>query len=471
MGAITESLFTTTNGTKVVDMRTNGSTKDSRHTKISSNLNSEIKVTVNHAPINYLAPGGQQLSVDDADLLWLIANICFRDRTIHRHRALGWSRNIEFKVQVNNPILWKDAKVHQALIDCLSYLTGDRWVIDFEKRPNNDAHYVQTEMLPLRTNYSTILPFSGGVDSFATAIAMRSKGEQFIPVTAAVSPAVGRLAGSVLASVEPPIQPVSVKMKLGVGEHAEPTYRTRTLMYFAVAALAARYAEAKRITISEPGQGALSSSMITFANEHPVRTVHPGFTSKLESFLRALWGESPIFDHPNIWSLKSDLVKSMLQADGTEGLLATKSCSRRTRQEFGQADEPQQCGICSACLLRRMSFYSAGIPEGLEQYLWNDLFSPGLEAEAQKKGKKPHPIDIEVSSHAVLTMKGFADLRYANKSLAVERATRELAPALRQGEDEVLERLNELIARHDDEFTNFLDYLGKNSWVRHLAGR
>ena len=42
----------------------------------------------------------------------------------------------------------------------------------------------------------------------------------------------------------------------------------------------------------------------------------------------------------------------------------------------------RQCGICAACMLRRMSVHAAGLSEPRERYVWEDLSAPTFDAGA-----------------------------------------------------------------------------------------
>ena len=59
----------------------------------------------------------------------------------------------------------------------------------------------------------------------------------------------------------------------------------------------------------------------------------------------------------------------------------TVSCWQQNRHA-GVNHRRRQCGICAACLLRRMSVHAASLTEPNDTYVWEDLSAPTFEAGA-----------------------------------------------------------------------------------------
>ena len=105
------------------------------------------------------------------DVLAVAAAVEFCDRTKARP-STGWSRDFVLRVPVHDPNHWK--AISTALCDALSFLTGDRWQIDFiARKAKAPAPWQSNFDMPVN-NTHTIIPYSDGLDSYATAGLMLS---------------------------------------------------------------------------------------------------------------------------------------------------------------------------------------------------------------------------------------------------------------------------------------------------------
>src|SRR3546814_20682389 len=76
----------------------------------------------------------------------------------------------------------------------------------------------------------------------------------------------------------------------------------------------------------------------------------------MERFLSAALDHSVEFDQPRMWSTKGQTLRTFLTQTGRPqaDLTSTTSCWQK-RAVVNLGGKRRQCGLCAACLLRRMS--------------------------------------------------------------------------------------------------------------------
>ena len=100
------------------------------------------------------------------------AAVQFCDHT-KRRGSTDWGRDIALRVPVHDPDLWRSTSVSDALHDALSFLTGDRWRIDFTRRKKDFAP--QREEFFDFPSSCVVMPFSDGLDSHLAACLLHRK--------------------------------------------------------------------------------------------------------------------------------------------------------------------------------------------------------------------------------------------------------------------------------------------------------
>jgi hypothetical protein len=122
-----------------------------------------------------------------------------------------------------------------------------------------------------------------------------------------------------------------------------------------------------------------------------------------------------------------------------------------------------QCGVCAACLLRRMSFYSAGFVEGAGKYICDDLGAGDLEDIIPASYTRRQSL----SEYAVAGASQMLDFALLSENLgSLEIESELLAPVLGMQASEVLDNLRKLISRHGREWNSFVESFGSNSYLR-----
>lgn len=395
----------------------------------------------------------------DVDLLVMLAAIAFADRRVPRRRGTQWGRSLALSIPVFELALWEARAAELASL--LYDVTGDSWRFEYRRRSHaDDLRQLFLPQLPRAHAGATIVPYSGGLDSFATVAQHRVKYGN-APLLLVHAQHGARALHAVLPKRDHEVPALAVPFKVSSGMHADPSYRTRTFVFFSLAALAWRRNDAARIWIGESGIGCLGPSLVPFGSEQPVCGCHPTFITKLAAFFERLWGERPPFELPNLWLTKGEVVADLQAHNALGGWERTRSCSRNVKRQHPSATATH-CGVCSGCLFRRQSLRAAKLVEKKGTYYADVLSDAELPADAQAA-------DREVATYAALDLE---ELARVSVSLPRYRGhVHETATATRRPLSEVEAQVQRLFDRHADEWKDFLDAVPKRSWLRHVASQ
>src|SRR3546814_18357715 len=114
----------------------------------------------------------------------------------------------------------------------------------------------------------------------------------------------------------------------------------------------------------------------------------------------------------------------------------------------------RQCGICAACMLRRMSVHAAGESEDQKGYVWENLQTPELEkgVAAAFDLRKPRGAFFEYAIAGTLHPDHLASLRHSPLNQpALHRKIAQFSRTLTLPEGDTRKRLDRMLAQHDDE--------------------
>jgi len=393
----------------------------------------------------------------DVDLLVVLASLAFADRRTRRRRDGDWGRRLSLSIPVYQPGTW--SRLGSALGSLLHDVSGDVWNLKFRKRtkPDELRQGFLPGLMPREFLGATVLPYSGGLDSFA-ALARHRLDHAGTPILLVHAQHGARSLRSVLPARDQTVPALAVPFKVAGGARAEPSYRTRTLIFFSLAALAWRRAGAARIWIGESGLGCMGPSLVPFGIEPPVRGCHPAFVAKLRDVFVQLWGVAPRFELPHLWSTKGEALRELADRGGLDRWDRTHSCSRNIRRQHPET-EATHCGVCSGCLFRRQSLLAAGLVEPRGTYFVDVVRDAGLPTGAKRA-------DREIGTYAVV---GLAELAALSTRGDYSAHVLEVAQARGLSEAETAPQFAHLLERHASEWHALLGSLPQNSWVRQLA--
>jgi hypothetical protein len=397
------------------------------------------------------------------DALLIAAAVEFADRT-KRRPSFTWRRDFELVIPVHDPDRWNDLTVRTSLADALTFLTGDVWRFKFQCRKNPAAPPRQSK-LNLPSQVEAVLPFSNGLDSKAVAGLMsRQMGDRLVRI---------RLGSKlrdreVLAAGREPFTSVPYQVKSGRRSFVESSARSRGFKFAVISGLAAHLSGARQIVLPESGQGSIGPALVPVGQAYEDYRGHPLFASRMEAFFAAIFTHRVRFAFPRLWSTKAETLKAYIDECGGDSSWAeTWSCWQQSRQ-VSVDHKKRQCGICAACMLRRLSIHAAGAQESKEHYVWEDLSAATIEQGAAATFPR-HKITRSQREYAiagVLHLDHLAGLLGSARSASrMKLASAQLGRTMGLEVSEVTSKLDRLLRQHKYEWTNFIDSLGPDSFV------
>jgi hypothetical protein len=136
------------------------------------------------------------------------------------------------------------------------------------------------------------------------------------------------------------------------------------------------------------------------------------------------------------------------------------------------AGKKRQCGVCAACLLRRLSVHGAGLSEPKETYVWENLSAASFEAGAAASFAKKK-VTTALRQYAIAGALHLDHLARLRKSPAnsgmLSLCAFQLGQSLDLAESDVRSKLDRLLAQHEKEWKGFIDSLGRTSFLGNWA--
>jgi len=401
------------------------------------------------------------------DAFVLAAAVQFCDHTKARSAA-RWGREIVLRVPVHDPAHWQSPAVPDSLQNALEFLTGDQWHLEFIAR-KKPATPPRQQNLSLPDGTRVVIPFSDGLDSRAVAgLAEREHGDRLIRVRLGARPVNGRHAegGRV------PFAAVPYRVRYGRKGSVETSARSRGFKFALLSGIAAYLSQARQVIVPESGQGALGPVLVPVGQAYEDYRNHPLFTDRMEAFLAALFGHEVHYVYPRLWHTKAETVAAY-RAESPDGKnwAQTRSCWQGQRQ-VSVAGRWRQCGICAACMLRRMSVHAMGGAEDRETYVWEDLGAARFEdgAAAGFRKREPKGALYEYAIAGTLHLDHLAGVLHlpANQVL-LDRQVFQLSRSLALPEEDTRQKLDRLLRQHEEEWKNFVGSVGPSSFVAQWA--
>lgn len=301
------------------------------------------------------------------DLMTVAAAVEFGDRSVARS-SIKWARSLKFRVPVFELSLWQSPQVVGLLEDVVGFLMGDQVTFEFSDRGTSGLRPGQ-HAISCQEKSSAVIAYSDGLDSRATAGIMIA--ENATPDLVKVR--LGPNKDPAPNGSTPQFHPVPYEVNLH-GDGKESTARSRAFKFSAIAGIAAYLTKAEKIIFPESGQGVFGPALVSSGHNWPDYRNHPLFTSKMTSLLNTVLGISTVIEIPRMFYTKGQTLSEYVQKCPESTWIRTRSCWQKSR--WCSVDgKYRQCGMCAACLLRRVSIHAAGL-SGLEpedSYVCNRL--------------------------------------------------------------------------------------------------
>jgi len=302
------------------------------------------------------------------DLLFLGMATYAADMSISRSITDDdWTREITLHVPVSLHQLW--TTVGEVVTKMISFLTGDKWSIEFRERIVATA--------PVPTQVEAFLPtkvslFSGGMDSLVGALDLLSGDDKVAFVGHYGGGKTKTFQDKIVnkLSEEYPgrfdIHRIHVLPPLIEAKKGETTMRSRSILFIALG-LAVADVCGEGVPLNIPENGLISLNVpLTGARDGSAstRTTHPYFVSLFRNLLAEL-----NINHPLILPYRFMTKGEMLRQVTNQPLLArsvplSMSCAHPEAERWHGGASNKHCGYCFPCIIRQASSYAAHIEDG-----------------------------------------------------------------------------------------------------------
>jgi len=292
--------------------------------------------------------------LDDRQLDWLelLGHLFAIDMACERGFGdIEWSRSIQAWLPVRDPVFWT---FHRATIEGIwTDLTGDelRLHFEFEADPPGPPRMTKT----LFPQHDCVALVSGGQDSFAGALDLMDAGRTPLLLSHSSSGAVNHAQNAVEAILRG-VDPSVVRVKLGAQKTPgrdfpglESSQRSRTFLFVGAAALIAALGGSDEVVLNENGIMALhvplTAARIGSLSTH---TASPPILERMGALASTVLGHSVRVENRLVHLTKPEVVGRAVTLGHGQEMVQTVSC-----WQIGRTS--RHCGICTPCLLRRIS--------------------------------------------------------------------------------------------------------------------
>lgn len=391
------------------------------------------------------------------DALTVMAAVDYADLVIGRP-AYTWKRELHISIPVYNGDLWNVPDVGAALNDALTFLTGDTWNISFRQRRGVPIKKPQ-DSLPFEPEVRRVIAYSNGLDSRAVAGIEDHKNPKSL-----LRVRVGSGGRQSMKKGQPiPFTSVPYRVRLDQ-RRRESSGRSRGFRYAMFGGIAAYLINSNEVVIPESGQGVFGPALTQTLQAYPDYRNHPRSTERISVFLKALFAHEIRFTYPRLFSTKGETLAEYLQFSEAS-LSETQSCWRDARWS-SVGKKKRQCGVCSACLLRRLSFHSVGLTEEVGTYICDDLTQNTFEA-CLPTGVRGISSLRDYAIAGVRQLANFTD-SYCSEEV-IEAHASLMSMELDEPVDDITTGMGRLIQNHTREWEAFIESLGQVSFVRAWA--
>lgn len=357
------------------------------------------------------------------------------DRFISRRKNSvdGWSRKLAVTFPVTNVVQWNEVK--SELEKTLSFLTGDYWTLSFTQ----SSFVIPEKALPdsLNAPFSQVSLFSGGLDSFIGAIDFLSASSTSKVLF--VSHYDSQMGGpksdqeKLLKTLEKeypkrfehfPSVMVSLENSSLV---RETTFRSRSILFIALALIAAQATKTAGIIVPENGTVSLNYPLSPSRRSAcSTRTTHP----TLISMIRGIWqklGVNTTIDNPYEFKTKGEMVVGCCNPDFLKKVVeASNSCGKRGHRAHWETPNATHCGVCMPCIYRQASLQSLSDKTEYGNNINNfDVFKHKKRQDFEACLNYLHEPLTKDEIKNQLLVNGVRNLEYINKYVDVVVRTRD----------------------------------------------
>ncbi len=342
--------------------------------------------------IQSLEKHGGSLEESAVDLLVVALAVDLCDKSFSRRETYDrWTRDFLVYIPVSDPSLWTDATEH--LSKMLKFLTGDSWSFKFRPRPDKHGQLTEEQRKLDLTAYHQVSLFSGGLDSLIGAINLITKGEKPLLIahywdvqTASAQKDLRaemkkKFGGNSFAIVRGRIGADKVVLE---GAGSENTHRSRSFLFYSMAAAAATLPTTNTVLIPENGFIALNVPMERMRlGALSTRTTHPHFIGCMNSLTTSI-GVPADFSNPYRFKTKGEMAAECADRDFLFQVSKHSMSCSSSGKACWHKKPPQHCGYCVPCLIRRAALLAGLSGKDPTDYLLQDLREKAWDSRKAK---------------------------------------------------------------------------------------
>lgn len=296
-----------------------------------------------------------------------------------------WRRNISANIPVHDYEFWND-DIKDDLSDTLEYLTEDNWEFQFTKKDASIPvqRFLFKEKIGDLPKVTTIISFSGGVDSLATSIDAVLSGKSPLLVSHRAAPIISARQTNLVKQLRScfdnwPFPHISMWVNRVGGKRAvENTQRSRAFLYTCLTVVAACVLDVDDIQLCDNGITSINlpQSGQTIGSD-ATRSTHPTYINKVQELLRKVSERDNLgIKNTLFFFTKKEAMEIISQSGHPQLLQEAISCAHTE----GMTTFQPHCGVCSQCIDRRFSSIAADLQsyDLGERYL-KDIFTSDLK--------------------------------------------------------------------------------------------
>lgn len=418
-----------------------------------SNINQNPCIVLNCDEImKFIHSDDDLMLVHDILLICTSVNLCDKSAK----RITDWSRTFLVQLPVYRIDIWKRADILKQLTNVLELLTNDSWKFIFVQ--NKLCRFLRTqEQLIQPPKFDRIIPTSEGLDSYITS-------SQFILENSdCLRLHIKRSSSHFLNELQSMSPLVQIPLNIGQKEtrnskFTETSFRSRSLTHFLVAGMVSALNNCNMVSIGEAFQGTVGVSLIDPYLGKENYGNHPILTNAISHLLRLIFDKDILFDFPNLWKTKGEVMSSFFQLSPTDDWWnRARSCWRdqRTASFEGKLYE---CGVCANCLLTRMSLYTANRDRKSidSRYLAHNLSSLNFTDMFQLPESKLRKYHEKTFKESVHELSRLANLDMNDVSTTLERRVRCLSTEIGFSYSDALDRIQKAVSTYRREIFDFM---------------
>ncbi len=300
--------------------------------------------------------------------------------------GLLWHRKFNMIIAVQDYDFWSRADVKKVLERLLRFLSDDCFCFQFKKMTEihpEQQYLVFDDKMGAPEKPKRVMLFSGGLDSLAGAV--QSLIKDGIPTVLVRHKSTSKHKGK-FEFIEKELNRLSnnagtfFTFKAGKdGDLSkEYTQRTRSILYFAFAAVVADLLNINEVRFYENGPVSLNLPMSPqVVGGRATKTTHPQTLHYFQDLYRII-SDKPDFKvtNPFIDNTKSEIVKLIVEYGCADLIKESMSCAH----SWQQTNVVKHCGTCSQCIDRRVAIIAAGKQEfDNEQDYSTDFFTESVD--------------------------------------------------------------------------------------------